>query len=171
MMPFRASLSCALLAGIMLLAALEAASAQPRRVLLLHSFGPNFPPWNHIAARFREELIQGSSHPLDLYEAAHQLGRAGQPPNDDALLNSLNALFDEGGLDLAVAMGAPAARFVLEHRARFFLSTPLLITRADERAFQGSEITTNETAVAVAFDQSTQIENILRVLPDTANIA
>jgi len=159
------------LAGILLLAALQGATAEPRRVLLLHSFGPHFPPWNEISARFRELLVNESPYPIDLYEASHQLGRSGQPPNDGALLDYLHALFGESGLDLTVAIGAPAARLVLQHRAQFFPSTPLLIAGADERAFPASAMTGNETAVAVGFDQSMQIENILQVLPDTADIA
>jgi signal transduction histidine kinase len=154
-----------------MLAALETAAAQPRHVLLLHSFGPHYPPWSDIAARLREDLIKDSPYPVDLYEAAHQIGRSTQPPNDSALLNYLHAIFDESGLDLTIAMGAPAASFVLQHRSQFFPSVPLLIAGADERTFQGSTLTANETAVAVRIDPSTDIENILQVLPDTTDIA
>jgi signal transduction histidine kinase len=155
----------------LILAALQAAAAQPRRVLLLHSFGPHFPPWNDIAARFREELIKNAQYPIDLYEAAHQIGRSREAANESALLDYLHAHFDENGLDLAVAMGAPAARFVLQNRSRFFPSTPVLIAGADERTFAGSTLTANETAVAVEINPSSDIENILQVLPDTTDIA
>ena len=131
----RVRFSRAWLTGILMLAALQAAAAQPRRVLLLHSFGPHFPPWNDIAVRFREDLVKNSSYPIDLYEAAHQIGRSTQLPNDGALLDYLHAHFDKIDLDLTVALGAPAARFVLQHRSRFFPSTPLLIAGADERTF------------------------------------
>jgi signal transduction histidine kinase len=154
-----------------MLASLEAAAAQPRHVLLLHSFGPHFPPWNDIASRLREDLIKDSPYPIDLYEADYEMGRSTQPPNDGALLDYLHALFDKSGLDLTIAMGAPAARFVLQHRSQFFPSMPLLIAGADERTFQGSALTANETTVAVRIDPSTDIENILQVLPDTTDIA
>jgi hypothetical protein len=72
-------------------------------VLLLHSFGPHVPPWNDIAAGFHEELIRDSPHPIDLYEAAHQLERSTQPPNDGALLHYLHELLYKGGLDLTIA--------------------------------------------------------------------
>src|SRR6185503_11128704 len=159
------------LTGILMLAALQVAAAQPRRVLLLHSFGPHFPPWNDIAVRFRENLVKNSSYPIDLYEAAHQIGRSREVADDSALLDYLHAHFDEIGLDLTVALGAPAARFVLQYRSRFFPSTPLLIAGADERTFANSALTANETAVAVAIDPSADIENILQVLPNTTDIA
>jgi len=36
--------------GLLLLMALEATAAEPKRVLLLHSFGPHFAPWNVMSA-------------------------------------------------------------------------------------------------------------------------
>src|SRR5262245_17639620 len=51
--------------------------AEPRRVLLLHSFGPHFAPWKAIAGGLREELIKQSPYPIDLYEAALQGNRFG----------------------------------------------------------------------------------------------
>jgi hypothetical protein len=85
------------LAGIWLLAALQMAGAEPRRVLLVHSFGPHFPPWNDVTARFREELIEGSPYAIDLYEVSHQLGRSGQTRNEGALLDYIHAHFDASG--------------------------------------------------------------------------
>ena len=43
---------------LMLLAVHGTAFAEPRRVLLLHSFGPHFEPWSAVAGRFREELTR-----------------------------------------------------------------------------------------------------------------
>ena len=48
---------------------------------------------------------------------------------------------------------------------------PLLITGADERTFREFALTANEAFVGISFDQATPIENILQVLPRTANIA
>jgi signal transduction histidine kinase len=59
-----------LLTTMVLLASIQAATAEPRRVLLLHSFGPHFAPSDQIAARLREELIKKSPDPIDLYEAS-----------------------------------------------------------------------------------------------------
>jgi signal transduction histidine kinase len=159
------------LAAIFLLAALETAIAQPRRVLLLHSFGPHFEPWNAISGRFREELIKQSPYAIDLYEASLQGERFAQSKDDEPFVDYLRALFAERGLDLVVAMGAPAAHFFLQHRPQIFPSTPMLIAGVDERTFNRAELTLNDTAVASSVDQATAIENILRLLPQTANVA
>jgi signal transduction histidine kinase len=161
----------ACLAGTLLLAGIAIASAQPRRVLLLHSFGPHFAPWSAIAGRFQEELIAQSPYEIDLYEASLQSGRFGQSQDEEPFLNYLHGLFAESGLDLVVALGAPAARFFQRRRPQLFPSTPLLIAAADERTFNGDALTIKDAVVALAFDQAKQIEHILQVLPATANIA
>jgi signal transduction histidine kinase len=169
---FRAGwLRCAALAGLFLLAALEMAAAQPRRVLLLHSFGPHFAPWNAIAGRFREELIRQSPNPIDLHEASLQGERFEQPQDDTPLVDYLHALFGERGLDLVVSLGAPAARFFQRTRSRVFPNTPMLITGADERTFSAAALSANDTAVPVDIQLRPMIENILRVLPETTAIA
>ena len=68
-------------------------------------------------------------------------------------------------------MGAPAARFVLKNRAQVFPSTPLLIVGTDARAFSEADLGAHDTAVAVNIDAAAQIDAMLHVLPDLANIA
>src|ERR1700741_1432064 len=124
-----------LLDCVMVLAAIDIAAAQPKRILVLHSFGPNFGPWNAISARLREELRKQSSSPLDFYENSLQGERFGEPQGERRFLDYLNGLFEDRSLDLAIVIGAPAARFVLRNRADLFRSVPLLIAAADERTF------------------------------------
>src|SRR5436190_4165860 len=122
-------------AGVVLIlfALLGSAAAQPRRVLVLHSFGPYFAPWNEIAGRFREGLLKQSPYAIDLYEASLQTERFDSSQDQQPFLDYLRALFAGRNLDLVVAMGAPAARFFLRNRARLFPYTALLITGTDER--------------------------------------
>ena len=159
------------LTGLVLLAGMEPAMAEPRRILLLHSFGPHFPPWNVIATRFRQELRDRSPDAIDLYEASLQSDRFSAPEGQEPFIHYLNALFADRGLDLVVALGAPAARFFLKYRSQIYPSTPLLIAGADERAFSGTDLTKNDTTVATSFDQAQQIQYILQVLPHTTDIA
>jgi len=155
----------------LVLAVTHLAAAQPKRILLVHSFGPNFGPWNAISARMREEVRKQSPYPIDFYETSLQGERLGEGQNEGSYLDYLNGLFEGRNLDLILAMGAPAARFMLRNRARLFPSKPMLIAGADERTFRDSQLTPNDTAVSVTFDQSIQLQNILEVLPDTTDIA
>ena len=148
----------------------ESPSSKPRQVLLLHSFGAHFAPWNAIAGSLREELIKQSPYPIELHEFALQGDRFGPIQDQSPFAQFLQALFAEKKLDLVIAMGAPAARFVQQHRPPIFSSTPLLITGADERTFTSANLTTNDAVVAVTFDLAVQAENILRLLPNTSTI-
>jgi len=165
--------ACALgaLPASICLAAPPAAKSQPARVLLLHSFGQNFSPWNTISAQSRSALVRQSPRPIDLYEVSLQNVRVEQARDQQAFLDYLRALFREHDPDLVVTIGAPAARFFQEHRTRVFPSTPLLIGAADVRTFTAGAFNADDTAVPVSFDLPIIIEDILQVLPDTTTIA
>jgi len=154
-----------------LLFVLGPAAAQPRRVLLLHSFGPHFAPWSYVSGQFREALIRQSPDVIDLFEASLESARFMQFDDHAPVVEYLRSLFAGRKLDLVVAMGAPAARFVQHYRSQLFPSTPLLITGTDQRTFSDIPLTADDTAVAVTVDLTKFIENILQVLPDTTHIA
>jgi signal transduction histidine kinase len=154
-----------------LLFVLDPAAAQPRRVLLLHSFGPHFAPWSFASGHFREALIEQSPDVIDLFEASLESARFMQFDDHAPVVEYLRSLFAGRRLDLVVAMGAPAARFVQHYRSQLFPSTPLLITGTDQRTFSDVPLTAEDTAVAVTVDLTKFVENILQVLPDTTHIA
>jgi len=157
-------------AALLLSTALQAAAGEPQRVLLLHSYGPHFAPWSAVSGRFREELIKQSPNAIDLYEASLETARLAQAPDEIPFVDYLRSLFAGRDLNLVVAMGAPAARFVQRYRTEVFASTPLLITGTDQR-FVSTALTRNDAAVATTLDLSKLIENVFQVLPDTSNIA
>ena len=53
-----------------------AMSAEAKRVLLLHSFGREFAPYDATVAAIRTELARGSSEPLAVYDASLDAGHA-----------------------------------------------------------------------------------------------
>jgi len=159
-------------AMVLLAVANPADAAEPYRVLLLHSFGPQFSPWNTITPAFRDELRKQFPHPIDLYEASLQGERTGNSPSPEEgpFIAYLNALLQARDLKLIVAMGAPSTRFVLRNRAQLFPSTPLLIASSDVRTFSDLALTANETACATTYDPAVQIDAILKILPDTTDL-
>ena len=149
----------------------QAADPEPKRVLMLHSFGPRFKPWSDYAQAIRSEISQqrqksgGFSRPL-----------AGECPGNDenseaAFVEYLRALYANRPIDLIVAIGAPAANFVQRHRQRLFPATPMVFTAVEQRRVQYEKLTENDTVVAVAHDFPAAFDNILRVLPLTKTIA
>ena len=156
---------------VLMFAAVGPAAAEPKRVLLLHSFGPQFVPWTFFAARFREALFKQSPDKIDLYEASLEGSRFQRPDEQRPIVDYLVALFGERKLDLIVTLGAPAAFFVQEYRAQFFPSIPLVIGAPEQRAINYGKLTSNDAPVAVSLDFTKWIESILQVLPDTTHIA
>ncbi|SIN88334.1 His Kinase A (phospho-acceptor) domain-containing protein [Bradyrhizobium erythrophlei] len=156
----------------LLMLAKSADAADPDRVLLLHSFGPDFSPWNTITPPFREALRKLAPNPIDLYEASLQAERFGKSParEEGPFIDYLNALMPDRKPRLIVAMGAPVTRFVLRNRARLFPSSPLLIATSDVRTYEDLALTANDTACPTIYDPTVHIDHLLRLLPDTDHI-
>ena len=156
----------------LLILAMPAGAADPDRVLLLHSFGPDFSPWNTITPPFREALRKLAPNPIDLYEASLQAERFGDSParEEGPFIDYLNALLPEHKPRLIVAMGAPVTRFVLRNRARLFPSSPLLIAVSDVQTYEDLALTANDTACPTTYDPAVHIDHILHLLPDTDRI-
>jgi signal transduction histidine kinase len=159
-----------LAAALLLVLAGGSWADEPRRVLLLHSFGPDFSPFNTITPQFREQLRAKSPYPVDLYEASVQIERFGETPERGPLIDYLNDLFARRDLDLIVTMGAPATRFVLRNRAKLLPAAPLLVAASDARTFGEFDLGASGTACPVSFDPAAHIEHILQIMPDTTDI-
>src|ERR1700726_3327322 len=78
---------------VLIFAAMSPAAAEPKGVLLLHSFGPQFAPWVFFAGQFREELFKQSPNKIDLYEASLEGSRFLQPAEQSPAVDYLVALF------------------------------------------------------------------------------
>ena len=99
-------------------------AAEPKRVMLLHSFGRDFKPWSDYARAIRAELDRQSSWPLDLYEHSLVSARSSDENPEVPFVEYLRALFANHRLDLIVSIGAPAAAFVQRHRQELFPAHP-----------------------------------------------
>ncbi len=138
---------------------------------MLHSFGRDFKPWSEYAKAIREELDRHSRWPLDLREHSLEIARSGDEDPEGPFVEYLRAVFAKRQLDLIVSIGAPAAAFVQRHRQQLFPTTPMLLTVVDQRRVQYSDLTANDTVAAVSINYFGAVENILRVLPNTKNVA
>jgi signal transduction histidine kinase len=147
------------------------ASAEPKRVLLLNSYGANFSPFGDYLASLRTELARRSPYPVDIHDASVASARFAEDQRDDAFTNYLLALFQGKPLDLVIAVGGPAARYAQQYRSRLFPSLPLLITAIDERRVNPAALSEKDAVVPGRLELRPILDNILRLLPDTANIA
>jgi signal transduction histidine kinase len=144
-----------------------ALATEPKRLMLLHSFGRDFRPWSEYAKSIRTELDRQSPWPLDITEHSLLTARSSDESSDTPFVGYLSALYSKRPLDLIVSLGAPAVAFVQQYRQQLFPNTPMVFTAVEQRRVQFSLLTPNDAVVAVAHDFPAVFENILKVLPDT----
>ena len=136
-------------------------AAQPKRILLLYSFGQNFQPWAAWGREIRSQLYRQSPWPLDIQDYSLVTARNGDAAAEAKFVEYLNALYAQRPPDLIIALGAPAARFVQKHRAELFPTTPMLLAVVEMRRVDPSMLSEQDAVVGVRFDQVVLFENIL----------
>jgi len=72
---------------------------------------------------------------------------------------------------LVVAFGAAAGRFMQQHRAELFPTTPMLLAAVEVRRVEPPMLFERDVVAGVRYDQVAAIENVLRLLPETKAIA
>src|SRR6266850_576586 len=149
----------------------QAADPEPKRVLMLQSFGLRFKPWTDYAETLRSEMRRQSKAPIDFLDHTLLTARLDDDKALAPFVDYLQALYAEKAPDLIVALGAPAADFVQRYRPRLFPKTPMLFTAVEARRVQYDKLTENDAVAAAAHDFPAAIETILQVLPRTKVIA
>jgi signal transduction histidine kinase len=146
-----------------------AGEQQPKRVLIFHSFGPDF--GDLYSEKLRTELDQEMPGRLDLYEEWLVSARFSTPHEDTALVNYLRSLFADHPLDLIITLGAPAAEFIRHHRQTLFPRVPEVLADVEERKVESASPPAEESAVPIAVSFPVIADGILRVLPKTTTLA
>src|ERR1700730_9532777 len=149
-----------------------AMAADAKRVMFLHSFGPQFKPWSDYARTIRAETIRQAKWSIDFSDFSLAGARSDDRESEAPLVQYLRALYLREPLDLIIAVGAPAAAsFIQRHRSELFLTTPMIFTAVDRRRVDYDHLSENDTVVAVNHDFAAILTTILQVLPDTKTVA
>jgi hypothetical protein len=146
-------------------------AGQPKKILFLHSYGQTFQPWATWSKEIRNQLIRQSPWPLDIQEHSLITARNGGDAAEAKFVEYLSVLDAQRPPDLIVAMGAPAARFVQEHRTDLYSTTPILLAAVEVRRVDQSMLSEQDAVIGVRKDYVALFENILRLLPETKAIA
>jgi signal transduction histidine kinase/ABC-type uncharacterized transport system substrate-binding protein len=149
------------------LAMTGAAFSQPKRVLIVHSVGRDFSPWDDYARNIREQLKLQSKDPIDIFEVSLSTARF-PDGNEDAFVSYLNAVFSERKLDLIMTIGGPAARFFQQNRQRIFPSIPALYAALAQRMSSNAPAT--DAMVSVTVDILSTPDQILKLVPETTKL-
>ena len=165
------SFCVSLVAGLVLTFATPIAThaEAPKRVLMLHSWGPEF--GDLYAKDMRVQLSRQLPGRFELYEEWLVSARFADRQDDAPFASYLNTVFANHPIDLVITLGAPAANFVQKYQQSLFRNTPELLTDVEERRASRSSLTPNETAVPISVSFPALMENILRVQPRTGTVA
>src|SRR6266576_5684759 len=111
---------------IIIVTAVSAGAAEPKRVLIVHSFGSVAPPFTTHSIAFETELVEKMGERVDLDEVSLDMARYTDPNLQEALVEFLQKREAHWQPDLVVPIGSPAGVFVAQYRDRLFPKTPIL---------------------------------------------
>ncbi len=146
-------------------------SRAPRRVLILTSFGTNFPLFGQVAAELRAGLVEHWTEPFDISEVTLELAPSYDLEHQERFVDYLVALFADRPPDLVVTLGGPAAQFARLHRVDLFPGIALLFAAVDVRILDVGQLEARDAVVPTELDPAESVATILQVLPRTERLA
>jgi signal transduction histidine kinase len=160
--------------GLVLALALTTSAAtgaepEPKRVLIVHSFGSTAPPFTTHATAFQTTLTKELGKRVDMDEVSLDMARYAQPDMEGPFVDFLLARLAKWRPDLVVPIGSPAGRFVNKYRDSLFPRTPVIYTGMDRRTLPPGALK-NATFVGEDFKLAGLVEDILALAPDTNHI-
>ena len=170
--PFPGVVAAVIRAGLLLLAlaALSSHAAEQKRILMLHSFGRDTSPYDVISSSFRDRMLDAWPGQVAFYDFALEAGRP-VADNDASVIEVIRSRFANVKLDLVVAVGPPASRFYGKYREALFPSVPLLMLAMDQRIAPVEYLKPGDAIVGIKLSPTLLLNDILALLPDTANVA
>jgi hypothetical protein len=157
-------------AAISLLFARNASAAEPRRVLVVHSFGSATPPFTVESTAFETELVEKMGERVDLDEVSLDMARYADSDMQEAIVDYLQKRQAKWRPDLVVPIGSPAGIFVANYRDRLFPETPILYATLDRRLLPPGALEKNATYIGQIYEIPGFIEDMLQIAPATKNI-
>ena len=153
-----------------LLCASNVSAAEPKRVLLIHSFGSAAPPFTVESTAFETELVGKMGDRVDVDEVSLDMARYPDSEMQEAIVDYLQKRQAKWRPDLVVPIGAPASIFVATYRDRLFPETPILYASADRRLLPPGALEKNAAYVGQIYEIPGFLEDMLQIAPATKNI-
>lgn len=170
--PFSHVVAAGIRVGLLLLvlAALSSHAAEPKRILMVHSFGRSTSPYDLVSSAFRKEVLDAWPGDAAFYDFALEAGRPVNE-NEGAIVEVIHSRFRNIKLDLVVAVGPPASHFYGKNREALFPSVPLLMLSMDQRIAPVQYLKPGDGVVGIKLSPTRLLDDILALLPGTTTVA
>jgi signal transduction histidine kinase len=139
-----------------------------KRVLILHSFSPDYFP--DLDRELKAELARYQPERVEVFDVPLDIARLSDTKMEAPFVDYVRALFAEDRLDLVVAVAVPAARFWWKHREDLFPEVPLLLAGVETRVIADLPTEKNTATVPITVDFASAVEHILLLAPGTTEI-
>jgi signal transduction histidine kinase/ABC-type uncharacterized transport system substrate-binding protein len=154
----------------LLVLALEARAAEPKRVLMLHAFNYTFPATSIIADAARTRLIERLPNMIEIDAEFLNLAR-----NTDTSHELLSATFirDKYGQhppDLVMTLGSAALPFLVKHRDILFPNTPVVFTSISPQTYAAIRPPSEVTGIITEFDLAKTLSLAVRLQPEARRL-
>ena len=148
----------------------HASAAEPKRVLIVNSFGIAAPPFTIHSTSFESDLVSKGGHGIALDEVSLDVARNDDGEMQQAMVEYLEKRQAKWKPDLVVPIGSPAAVFIANNYDRLFPGTPILVVAGNQQFLPSGAWQKNATFVGHIIDIPGIFEDILQVAPATKNI-
>ena len=148
----------------------NASAAEPKRVLIINSFGTAAPPFTIHSTSFESELVANLGEGVALDEVSLDMARNDEGEMQQAMVEYLEKRQAKWKPDLVVPIGSPAAVFVVNNRDRLFPEAAILYVAGDRRLLPSGAWEKNAAFIGQGYDIPGLFEDMLKVAPATKNI-
>jgi PAS domain S-box-containing protein len=146
-------------------------AGETKRILILNPYSRNVEPFSSAVSSFRSTLAREYRQPLDFQEIPLDLARSGGPEGEGPLVSFVEDRIRREPVELVVPIGSAGVQFAARHRERLFAESQILAVAAEPRMIPQDFLKRNATLVSQRANLAGFVEDILRVKPDTEQIA
>ena len=114
--------------AVLILLAIEARAAEPRRVLMLHAFNYTFPATTQVADAARKRLLERSPQKIEIDADFLDLARITDPGHEPRTADFLRDKYARTPPDVVMTLGSAALPFIIKHRDAIAPKVPVVFT-------------------------------------------
>ena len=160
-----------MLISLALLSALQlGAAGQSKTVLAIYSDESPLPANLAVELVLLNTLSTGMDNPPTYLDEFLDLNRYGGPAYDKLVSEFLRHKYADAHVDVIIAAGPSAVRFLRSHQADLFTGIPVVFCGVGREPFQSSQLPPNYIGVPIAMESLPTIELALRLQPGAPRI-